>query len=171
MLTRREQRRAEIVKRRNAPIVEVNLNKLTAAYQKKMVARMKIFYAEARRMDSKLPKLIEKVGELGYVIDKLTMNSYDVERLNNYRRRSNVLQLDVVAHRNAYEFTGWLTVSPASMRLVLNCSKLKKVITPSGWSLPHLKIAYYRTLNVKDNYLAALVGGSVYKKEDAAEEF
>lgn len=171
--SRREQREEENVRRYQAPTLEfktTDLASLVAPYKKKATSRMKRFYEESQRMDKKLPELIAKVEAAGYSIDKLTLNAVDKEYLLNYRKKTKSLSFDVVVTRDAYTFDGKLTVTPASMNLTLNSGKLKRLYTKNGFVLPLLKVTYYRTLNVTDNYLSSLVGGSINTKVEEYEE-
>lgn len=144
---------------------------LVSSYKKKAVARLKTFYAESQRMDKKLSELLEKVKALGIIIDKITINNVDAENVVNYRKRSKTLTFNVEARRDGYALHGNLTITPASMKLELNCSDLRRITTKNGWYLPLLKVSYYRTLNVKDNYLASLVGGGKPSFTDIEVDF
>lgn len=138
-------------------ITVVHATKLVAAFKKKAVARLKIFYAESQLMDEKVVEMIKKAESLGYYIDKLELNSVDEEYILNYRKRTRGLSFEVKAHRDHYQFAGKLTVTPASMLLRLNSSGLKRVHTKGGYTLDHFRINYYRTMNISDNYLAGVV--------------
>jgi hypothetical protein len=143
-----------------APEKEIDMkqaNKLVAAFKKKAVARLKIFYAESQLMDKKVTAMIEKAESLGYYIDKLELNSVDEEYILNYRKRTKGIALEIKGHRDHYQFTGKLTITPASMLLRMNCPDLRRIYTKGGYALDHFRINYYRTMNISDNYLAGVV--------------
>ena len=122
-------------------------------------------------MDTKVTEMLEKAESLGFIIDSFAMNSVDEEYVLNYRKRTKGLVFQVIGHRDHYQFDGKLTITPASMLLRLNCPKLKTIYTKSGYALSHLQINYYRTMNISDNYLAALVGGGTVEVETAEVPF
>lgn len=173
ILNARERKQKEAAARYDAPDIAHNTKsaqKLVAGFKKKASGRMKTFHLESTRMEKKFPELIEKAESLGVQINKLTINGYDQESLLNFRKRTKHLSFNVEATRDRFALSGMLNITPASMKLELNCSELKQVRTGSGWALPLLKITYYRTLNVRDNYLAALVGGGTPSKVDVDME-
>lgn len=156
---RREEKQQELTKRLNAPLKEVDPLKLLSSYKKKAVTKMKRFYVESTKMDSKLPRLLEATRAAGLIIDKIVINSYEEECLLNYRKKTRALTFQVEAHRDHYTFNGALTVTPASMKLILNSPELNSIRTKTGFSLPHFQASYYRTLVIKDNYLPAIIAG------------
>ena len=169
---RREQQYEENMKRMSSPDKEFTpgeTSKLVSAFKKKAERRMKGFYEESQRIDKKVPELIAKAKSMGVNIHAMTINSYDIDSLNNFRKKTKNLSFSVSATRDDYKLSGTLNITPASMRLVLNCNDLPSVKTKSGWGLPLFSISYYRTLNVRDNYLGALVGGG-YKAVANVEE-
>jgi hypothetical protein len=153
------------------PLTVVAAKKLVGTFKKKAVSRLKTFYAESQRMDTKVTEMLEKAESLGFIIDSFAMNSVDEEYVLNYRKRTKGLVFQVIGHRDYYQFDGKLTITPASMLLRLNCPKLKTIYTKSGYALSHLQINYYRTMNISDNYLAALVGGGTVEVETAEVPF
>ena len=152
----------EIARRGAAPDKNLTVaatKKLVSTFKKKAVSRLKIFYAESQRMDTKVDGLLAKAESLGFIIDTFAMNTVDEEYVLNYRKRTRGLVFEVKGHRDHNQFEGKLTVTPASMLLRLNFPSLKTIYTKSGFALSHLQINYYRTMNISDNYLAALIGG------------
>jgi hypothetical protein len=165
--------REEQYRRNSAPNKEVSIAdglKLVATYKKKASSRLKTFYAESLRMETKVQELIEKAKSIGVHITKLELNSVDAEYILNFRKKTKTMSFEVEATRDAYKFVGRLDITPASMQLHLNCSDLKRITTKNGFGLDHLKITYYRTLNVRDNYLPSLVGGGTYRPAEVDEE-
>lgn len=163
-MTKRELERQKWRERRiNSTTNEFNLEEATglvSSFKKKTVRRMKAFYEESQRMDKKFPELVAKAKELGIEIVKITANSVNVEDVKNGRKKNKGgFSFDVLATREKYRLEGQLAVTPASMRLELNSPQLNGVRTKSGFPLPLLKITYYRTLNVRDNWLPALLNG------------
>lgn len=171
-ISARYKRTQDLERRYKSPNVDYNpaeALRLVSGFKKKAERRLKIFYEESKRMDQKFPELVAKAASLGVRITKLSLNAVDEEYLINYRKKTKTLRFDVEASRDAYTLRGQLTISPASMRLELNCPKLDNVRTKSGFMLPLFKITYYRTLNVRDNYLASLVGGGKNALNENAE--
>lgn len=134
---------------------------LVSFYKKKATRRLKTFYAESQRMDKKLEELLSLVAEKGYRLDDIQMNALDAEYIRNARKKTKGVKFNITARRDRYLFTGLLKVSPASMSVELNCPALNTVKTASGWALHHFKATYYRTPNIRDYYLSAVVGGTV----------
>ncbi len=162
--SRRDQKYEEMRKRDLSPILTVDATaalKVVQVYKKKAVTRMKTFYAESQRMDKKLPELLEKVESLGFHIGSITLNEYDKMCIANYRKKTKNVTFAIEATRDGYKMNGHLLISPATMHFTLNCNELHQVTTKNGFGLPLLKISYYRTLNVRDNYLASLLKGKV----------
>lgn len=157
--TRHQQKQEEMQKRMESPWKVVDPSKIALAYKKKAVAKMKSFYEQSQRMDAKLPEILEAVAASGIIIDSLKMNAFEEECLLNYRKKTKNVVFTVEAHKEEYTFGGQLLITPASIRLTLNCPGLKRVTTKSGWNLDHFKITYYKTLVKHDNYLPALVAG------------
>lgn len=144
---------------------------LVQTFKKKAVRRLKVFHEESQKMDKKFVELVQKAESLGVKITSISKNSVFIEDLKNYRKKSKSCTFDVEAMREGYLLNGVLGVTPASMHLELNCYTLKQPTTQSGFPLPLLKITYYRTLNVRDNWLPALVAGHTkeYKYIDGKE--
>lgn len=164
-LSARERRELESQKIYNAPTVEydtLSAQALVVGYKKKASRRMKVFYEESRRIEKKFPALVEKARSHGVLITKLSMNGHERDNVLNYRKKTKALSFKVEATRDEYKLHGSLTVTPASMQLNLFCDDLKTITTKNGFGLPLYKISYYRTLNVRDNYLASLVGGGTH---------
>jgi hypothetical protein len=173
ILSSRERKYAEAIRREKAANTSYTSREIlpfVASYKKKATARMKVFYAESQRMDKKLPELLKKAESLGVFVEELTFNEVDKENLHNYRKKTKSISFNVLARRDSYKLEGILNITPASMQLVLNCSELKQIRTKNGFGLPLIKITYYRTLNVRDNYLSSLIGGGTYKTEVLEEQ-
>lgn len=154
--------RKEMDRRNSAPdkaLTVAATKKLVSTFKKKAVSRLKTFYAESQRMDKKADELLAKAESLGFIIDSFAINSVDEEYVLNYRKRTKGLAFEVIGHRDHYQFQGKLTITPASMMLRLNFPELKVIYAKSGYAMSHLQINYYRTMNIRNNYLAALIGG------------
>jgi len=130
---------------------------LVFLFKKKATSRLKRFYEESQRMDIKFAALLQKVEDLGYHITQLRANAVDVEYYNNPRKKNKFVRFSVSAQRGNHTFEGELTVTPASMNIQLMCPNLRAVRSKGGFTLHHLKVSYYRSIVVNDNYLAALL--------------
>ncbi len=158
-----KQRRQEASERRyNAKeilLTEPDVEKHILFFKKKATKRMKAFFEESCRMDKKFPEMLAKCQELGITLTQIQTTDVNTEDLMNGRKKTKGLSFNVEAIRQGHQLRGFLTVSPASMRLELNSDTLRGPRTQSGFQLPIFRATYYRTLNIRDNFLSSLVGG------------
>lgn len=161
-LSRYERREREDHRRWDStdkPIALDSLQKLSSVFQKKASSKLKTFYLESQRLNTKIPELFAKLEECGIQLDNMTVNSVAEEDLLNFRKRARGLTFKVAGMRYTHKVCGEVVISPASIKIELHSRDLPAVTTRNGFRLPLFSITYYRTLNVRDNYLIALSGG------------
>jgi len=130
-----------------------SFSKYISSYKKKMIRRMEGFLREAKRMDHKLKEIILKMDELGYRIDSIDIYDKDKEQIFNNRKRPKAVSFEVKATRGEMKLSGSLRIKPATIHFSLG--RVDKYYRGCV-----LSMKYFRTLRVKDNYLAALVNSS-----------
>lgn len=135
-----------------SPVSSSSFKNYVLNYKKRSVKRMKVFLAESERMDVKVTQILEKLKEAGVVLEKVSGDKDELEKISNWRKKPKSFSLQMDFKRGTTELVGTLKVTPATVKLFLCDPTIE-------FRLPIFSASFYRTLIFKDNSLAAMVKG------------